>query len=50
MGDNDHIIFLNNILLEDLNLNGQIRIGTHIRESDGEYLIDIDIQADYHSW
>ena len=49
-GDNPHMIFLNNVAIGDLNLNGQIKIGTSIRRDDGEYLIDIDIIVDYHSW
>lgn len=49
-GDSPHIIFLDNVALGNLNLNGQIEIGTHIREDDGEYRIDIDIQVDYYHW
>ena len=49
-GDNPHMIFLNNVVIGDLNLNGQIKIRTTIRRDDGEYLIDIDIQVDYHNW
>jgi len=49
-GDRSHMIFLSNVALGELNLNGQIEIGTHIRKDDGEYLIDIDIQVDYQKW
>ena len=49
-GDNPHMIFLNNILAGEMNLNGQIRIWTSIRKDDGEYLIDIDLKVDYHNW
>ncbi|MFC2080926.1 hypothetical protein ACFLR8_01795 [Bacteroidota bacterium] len=49
-GDNPHMIFLNNVAVGDMNLNGQIRIRTPIRRDDGEYLIDINIQVDYHNW
>ena len=49
-GDNPHIIFLDNVVLGDLNLNGQIDIRTYIGRDDGEYLIDIDIQVEYHHW
>lgn len=49
-GDSPHLIFLSNVTLGDLNLNGQIEIGTHIREDDGEYLIDFDILVDYQKW
>jgi hypothetical protein len=49
-GDSPHMIFLSDIALGELNLNGQINIGTHIREDDGEYLIDIDLQVDYQKW
>ena len=48
--DKPHMIFLNNVLAGEMNLNGQIRIWTSIRRDDGEYLIDIDIQVDYHNW
>jgi len=37
-------------VLGDLNLNGQIDIRTYIGRDDGEYLIDIDIQVEYHHW
>lgn len=49
-GDNPHMIFLNNVLAGEMNLNGQIRIWTSIRKDDGEYLIDIDLKVDYHNW
>ncbi|KKL13487.1 hypothetical protein LCGC14_2525250, partial [marine sediment metagenome] len=49
-GDNPHMIFLNNVALGDLNLNGQIQIKTSILKDDGEYLIDIEIQVDYLNW
>lgn len=49
-GDSPHRIFLSNVALGELNLNGQIRIGTHIRKDDGDYLIDIDLQVDYLQW
>jgi hypothetical protein len=45
-----HRIFLSNVAIGKLNLNGQISIGTNIREDDGEYLIDIDLQIDYQNW
>jgi hypothetical protein len=49
-GDSPHLIFISNVTLGDLNLNGKIEIGTHIREEDGEYLIDFDILIDYQKW
>ncbi|MFC2112554.1 hypothetical protein ACFLTA_04725 [Bacteroidota bacterium] len=49
-GDNPHMIFLNNVVIEDLNLNGQIRIRTSLGKDNGEYLIDIDIRVDYQYW
>jgi hypothetical protein len=49
-GDSPHMIFLNNVAVGDLNLNGQINIRNAVRRDDGEYLIDIDIHADYYRW
>lgn len=49
-GDSPHIIYLNNVAMGDLNLNGQINIRTVLRKDDGEYLIDLDIQVDCHHW
>ena len=49
-GDNPHMIFLNNVVVGDFNLNGQIKIRTSIRRDNGEYLIDMDIKIDYHNW
>ncbi len=48
--DNPHMIFLNNVALGDINLDGKIQIKTSILKDDGEYLIDIDIQVDYLNW
>jgi hypothetical protein len=45
-----HKIFLSDIDIGELNLNGLINIGTQIREDNGEYLIDIDLQVDYQKW
>ena len=49
-GDSPHRIFFRDVEIRNLNLNGQINIGTHIRKDDGEYFIDIDIQVDYRHW
>jgi hypothetical protein len=49
-GDNPHTIFLSNVTVGKLNLNGQINISTDIRKEEGEYLIDIDLQVDYQNW
>ncbi len=49
-GNGFHRIFLSDVAVGNLNLNGQINIGTHIRQDDGEYIIDIDIQVDYQNW
>ncbi len=48
--DDQHRIFLSTVRIGNLNLNGQIDIGTQIRKDDGEYLINIDIQLDYQNW
>ncbi|MBN1953113.1 MAG: hypothetical protein JW801_18050 [Bacteroidales bacterium] len=49
-GDGPHRIFLDNVAVGDLNLNGPIEIGTHIRQDDGEYLITIDLLVDLLRW
>jgi hypothetical protein len=49
-GDSPHRMFLSNVTLGEVNLNGQIEIGTHIREEDGEYIINFDILVDYQKW
>jgi hypothetical protein len=49
-GGNPHMIFINNVALGDLNLNGQFQIKTSILKDDGKYQIDIDIQVDYLYW
>jgi hypothetical protein len=49
VGD-QHRIFLSTLRIGNLNLNGQIDIGTQIRKDNGEYLINIDIQLDYQNW
>ncbi len=49
-GGNPHMIFLNSLRVGDLNLNGQVQIGTYISRDDGEYFINTDIQVDYHNW
>lgn len=49
-GNDAHRIFLSDLAVGNLNLNGQINIGTHIRQDDGEYTIDIDMQVDYQKW
>jgi hypothetical protein len=49
-GDNPHTIFLSNVTVGKLNLNGRINMETNIRKEDGEYMIDIDLQVDYQNW
>lgn len=49
-GTSPHSIFLSNVTVGKLNLNGQIDISTHIMKDEGEYLIDIDLQVDYQNW
>jgi hypothetical protein len=45
-----HNIFLSNVVFGKFNVNGKVEIGTNIRNDDGEYLINIDLQVDYLKW